>query len=130
MKISSDWTSPTNLSTDISYTYLDGCLGLYCIAISDNYFIEYPLGKNKIVYFGSGNLYQRIMAHSNPSSWSGNAEVQDLLENGHFLEFSYLEVDYTYEEELRSLEGDLIEEFEKRFGSKPIGNNKIYFLRE
>ncbi len=124
MRIAKYWHPPEILSGRISYSYLQGYFGIYCIAISDNYYISYRLGKNKIVYFGSGDLYSRITAHSNPNSWSGNPEVQNLLKKRHFLEFTYLLIS-GIEEELRSLEGDLIEEFEKRYGSKPIGNKQI-----
>ncbi len=125
MIISGKWQSPILLSTSISYAELKGLCGLYCIAISDNYYIEYPLGKNKIVYFGSGDLYSRLNAHSNPQSWTGNDEVHSLLESGYFLEVSVMILNELSDEELRSLEGDLIEEFEERFGKKPIGNRQI-----
>ena len=51
--------------------------------------------------------------------------MQRLLNKGYFLEFSYLRIDNVSDEELRSLEGDLIEEFRKRFGSVPIWNKQV-----
>lgn len=99
---------------DVSYANLADHYGLYLFAATSEP-LKYLHGHNTIFYIGSGNL-KRISDHlgENPKQ-RVDEWIRDFVKRGIEIEVAYVELNYPVNV-LRTLEGDLIEEFENIYG--------------
>ncbi len=123
-----EWDGPFELAEDAKFPGLQEVSGVYCVMVSDEVDadeVERILGyRNRIVDFGSGYIGERLEAHADPDSTSGDEEIQQLIEDGVPLECHILPIDDVTEKQLRGYEGDLIDSFHEEYRTRPMANQK------